>query len=168
MTMVQDPQRQTRDELVQLAAFRIGGEEYAIDIMRIKEIIHPLKITKVPKSPPFIEGVVELRGAILPVVDLRKRFDLVNIEITRASKYIIVSLEGRILGLVVDAVSEVLRVPKGDIKPPPELGFAGGGGAASFFSGVCHLGDRIIMILNLDQILTRQEKIDLGAMREPA
>ena len=163
-----DQQRTARgDELTQLAAFRIGGEEYAIDIMRIKEIIHPLKITKVPKSPPFIEGVVELRGQILPVVDLRKRFELATLETTRATKYIIVSLERRIIGLVVDAVSEVLRVPRKDIKPPPELGFAGAG-QASFFTGVCHIGDRIIMILDLDQILTRQEKIDLGAMKEMA
>jgi purine-binding chemotaxis protein CheW len=168
MSTPSDPQHQARgDELVQLAAFRIGGEEYAIDIMRIKEIIHPLKITKVPKAPPFIEGVVELRGQILPIVDLRKRFELPNLEVTRATKYIIVSLERRILGLVVDAVSEVLRVPRKDIKPPPELGFAGGG-QASFFTGVCHLGERIIMILDLDQILTRQEKIDLGAMKEMA
>jgi len=161
-----DAGRQARgDELVQLAAFRIGGEEYAIDIMRIKEIIHPLKITKVPKAPKFIEGVVELRGAILPVVDLRKRFELPNTDITRASKYIIVSMEKRILGLVVDAVSEVLRVPRKDVKAPPEFGFAGGA-TASFFSGVCHLGERIIMILDLDEILTRQEKIDLGAMKD--
>src|SRR5262249_27746643 len=110
---------------------------------------------------------VELRGTILPIVDLRKRFDLPTTEVTRATKYIIVSLERRILGLIVDAVSEVLRVPRKDIKPPPELGFAGGA-APSFFSGVCHLGDRIIMILDLDEILTRQEKIDLGAMKEPA
>src|SRR5262245_21497089 len=163
-----DPQRQVRsDELVQLAAFRIGGEEYAIDIMRIKVIIHPLKITKVPKAPPFIEGVVELRGQILPIVDLRKRFELPNLEVTRATKYIIASLERRIIGLVVDAVSEVLRVPRKEIKPPPELGFADGA-QASFFTGVCHVADRIIMILDLDQILTRQEKIDLGALKELA
>jgi purine-binding chemotaxis protein CheW len=155
------------DELVQLAAFRIGGEEYAIDIMRIKEIIHPLKITKVPRAPRFIEGVVELRGAILPIVDLRKRFELPNLEMTRASKYIIVTMEKRILGLVVDAVSEVLRVPRKDVKPPPEFGFVGGA-SAPFFSGVCHVGDRIIMVLDLNQILTRQEKIDLGTLKELA
>src|SRR5262249_33668960 len=96
------PTQARGDELVQLASYRLGGEEYAIDIMRIKEIIHPRKITKVPKAPPFIEGVVELRGAILPVVDLRKRFELATLEMTRASKYIIVSMERRVLGLVVD------------------------------------------------------------------
>jgi purine-binding chemotaxis protein CheW len=149
------------DELVQLAAFRIGGEEYAIDIMRIKEIIHPLRITKVPKAPPFIEGVVELRGTILPVVDLRKRFDIPGPTLTRATKYIIIALGGRILGLIVDAVSEVLRVPRRDIKPPPQLGFGALG--PTFFSGVCHLGDRIVMILDIDEILSPGERLDLGA-----
>jgi purine-binding chemotaxis protein CheW len=150
------------DEQVQLAAFRIGGEEYAIDIMRIKEIIQPLKITKVPKAPPFIEGVVELRGTILPIVDLRKRFDVDPAPASRALKYMIVALDGCIIGLVVDAVSEVVRVPKRDVRPAPELDFAGS--SVPFFSGVCHVGDRIIMILDLDQILTRQERIDLGVL----
>jgi purine-binding chemotaxis protein CheW len=168
VTLSASPSRgQARNEdLAQLAAFRIGGEEYAIDIMRIKEIIQPLRITKVPKAPPFIEGVVELRGAILPVVDLRKRFDIVPTGNPRVAKYIIVSMEGRVLGLVVDAVSEVLRVLRKDVKPPPELSFAGS--SPSFFTGVCHIGDRIIMVLDLDQILTRQEKIDLGALAREA
>ncbi|HJZ83602.1 MAG TPA: chemotaxis protein CheW [Polyangia bacterium] len=147
------------DDLVQLAAFRIGDEEFAIDIMRIKQIIHPQKITKVPKAPRFVEGVVELRGAILPIVDLRRRFDVPNRELTRASKYIIVSIDDRLIGLVVDAVSQVLRVPRADIKPPPEFGPTGG---PTFFTGVCQVGDRIVMILDLDQVLTRQERIELG------
>jgi len=158
------------DELVQLAAFSIGAEEYAIDIMRIKEIIHPLKITRVPKAPAFVEGVVELRGAILPVVDLRKRFDVPDPQIGRATKYIIVSLGGRILGLIVDGVSEVLRVPRKEIKPPPELGWSTNLTPA-FFSGVCHVGERIIMILDLDEILTQKEKSALGTAvpgKEPA
>src|SRR5262249_17355112 len=147
------------EDLVQLAAFRIGNEEFAIDIMRIKQIIHPLRITRVPKAPRFVEGVVEQRGAILPIVDLRKRFDA-PAELGQSSKYIIVSLEGRLVGLVVDSVSQVLRVPRGALLPPPELGF--GMGTSPFFSGVYHLGNRIIMILDLDQILTRKEKIELG------
>src|SRR5262249_7071528 len=92
-----------RDELIQLAVIQIGSEEYAIDIMRIKSIIQPLKITKVPKAPRFVEGVVELRGVILPIVDLRKRFDVAPGAMTRTTKYVIVSLGERLIGLVVDA-----------------------------------------------------------------
>src|SRR4051794_6029966 len=78
-------------ELLQLVAFSVGEGEYALDIMRIKEIINPVKITPVPKAPPFIEGVIELRGTILPVVDLRKRFDLAAGPATRATKFLVVS-----------------------------------------------------------------------------
>jgi purine-binding chemotaxis protein CheW len=151
-------------ELVQLATFLVGGEEYALDIMRIKEIIHPLKITPVPKVPPFIEGVIELRGAILPIVDLRKRFDLAAPPPTRSTKYIIVGIEGRIVGLVVDGVGEVLRVGRAEIRPSPLVS----GDAARYFSGVCHHAGRIIMILDIDRILSSDEKISLAALTRGA
>ena len=102
-------QRAAKPEaMMQLVAFLVGDGEYALDIMRIKEIINPVKITAVPKAPPFIEGVIELRGAILPVVDMRKRFDLPPSTPSRASKILIVVLDigGKrmIVGLVVDRV----------------------------------------------------------------
>jgi purine-binding chemotaxis protein CheW len=148
-------------EMAQMVAFFVGDGEYAIDIMRIKEIINPLQVTQVPKSPAFIEGVVELRGAILPVVDLRKRFDLPATAPTRATKVLIVAIDvtGRrmIVGLVVDGVSEPLRVPKSELRPAPPLTQ----GATPYFSGmVQHLG-RILMVLDLDAILSSTEKISL-------
>ena len=114
-----------RVELAQLVAFGVADGEYAVDIMRIKEIINPVPVTPMPKAPPFIEGVIELRGAILPIIDARKRFDLVATPPTRATKVLIVSVdlgEQRIIvGLVVDRVSEPLRVPKAEIRPAPRL-----------------------------------------------
>lgn len=148
-------------EIVQLATFTVGGEQYAIDIMRIKEIINPLRVTPVPRAPAFIEGVIELRGAILPVVDLRKRFDLPATPPTRATKYIIVSVAGRILGLIVDGVSEVLRISRSELRPPPPFGAAD---AARYFSGVCQHDGRIVMILDIDRVLTSEEKISLQGM----
>ncbi len=146
--------------LVQLATFIVGSEEYALDIMRIKEIIHPLKITPVPKVPAFIEGVVELRGAILPIVDLRKRFDLPMTAPTRSTKYIIVGIEGRIVGLVVDGVGEVLRVGRDAVRPTPMLE----GDAQQYFQGVCHHAGRIIFVLDIDKVLSSQEKISLAGL----
>jgi purine-binding chemotaxis protein CheW len=146
--------------LIQLATFLVGSEEYALDIMRIKEIIHPLKITPVPKVPRFIEGVVELRGAIIPIVDLRKRFDLPMTPQTRSSKYIIVGIEGRIVGLVVDGVGEVLRIGRADVRATPMLE----GDAAQYFQGVCHHGGRIIFVLDIDKVLSSQEKITLAGL----
>jgi purine-binding chemotaxis protein CheW len=157
-----------RVELAQLVAFGVAGGEYALDIMRIKEIINPLPVTAVPKAPPFIEGVIELRGAILPVVDVRKRFDLPAAAPTRATKYLIVGIDvgaetplGRmIVGLVVDRVSEPLRVPKGDVRPAPQLTIA----ERAFFSGVVQHQGRMLMVLDVDALLSTGEKATLSGM----
>jgi purine-binding chemotaxis protein CheW len=148
---------------IQAACFRVGAEEYALDIMRIKEIVNPTRITPVPKAPPFIEGIIELRGAILPVVDLRKRFDLPATSITRDSKYIIVALEGRAVGLIVDRVSDVLRIATDELRAPPSMAV---GADAQFFQGVYKQADRIIMLLDIDRILTSTEKIELRGLEE--
>jgi purine-binding chemotaxis protein CheW len=165
--------KEAAKEISQLAAFTVGDGHYALDIMRIKEIINPLKITPVPKAPQFIEGVVELRGAILPVVDMRKRFDLPALPSTRATKYLIVSIDrvpgkvaaaggedpGRwIVGLIVDGVQEVLRVPKAEIRPAPAMAISAD---ARYFSGVCHHRDRIVMVLDLEAILSQSERATL-------
>jgi purine-binding chemotaxis protein CheW len=163
-------------EIVQLVAFLVGDGNYAIDIMRIKEIINPVKVTAVPKAPPFIEGVIELRGAILPVVDLRKRFDLPATSPTRATKFLIVAIEvaGRrmIVGLVVDGVLEPLRVTREQIRPAPALTT----GEAAYFSGVVNRRrqardgkqiedeEGIFMLLELDAVLSSKEKITLAGM----
>ncbi len=145
----------------QLATFLVGGHEYALDIMRIKEIIVPLKITPVPRAPAFLEGVVELRGAIIPVVDLRKRFDIAAPAPTRATKYIIVAIDRNIVGLVVDAVGEVVRAAAGELRAPPPLV---SGDRPSPFAAVCRHAGRLIMVLDLDRILTSREKMTLAGM----
>jgi purine-binding chemotaxis protein CheW len=149
---------------MQLVGFRVGEGEYALDIMRVKEIINPVKVTAVPKSPPFIEGVIELRGAILPVVDVRRRFDLQAAEPTRSTKFMIVSLDvserRMIVALIVDGVLEPLRIGKDQIKAAPELAQ----GAARTFSGVVHREGRIFMVLDLDRLLSATEKLTLAEM----
>lgn len=122
------------DALVQLCTFRIGAEDYAIDIMRVREIIRPLPITPVPRAPAFVEGVVRLRGEVIPVLDVRKRLGVDAKASTRKSRFLIVNVAGRRIGLVVDEVCEVLRLPRSDIRPAPALGAPG---APRFFVGVC-------------------------------
>ncbi len=145
----------------QLATFVVGAQAYALDIMRIKEIINPLPITVVPGAPGFMEGVIELRGVILPVVDLRKRFELPATPLTRASKYVLVTLDDKIVALIVDGVSEFLRKPPSDIRPTPSLV---AGQEARFFAGVCHHNGRILMLLDIDRVLTTQERISLAGL----
>ena len=155
---------QARVELVQLVAFGVADGDYAVDIMRIKEIINPIAVTPMPKAPPFIEGVIELRGAILPVVDVRKRFDLAATAPTRSTKVLIVSLDlgdqRIIVGLVVDRVSEPLRVPKGEIKPAPRLSIS----ERAFFTGVVGHHGKMLMVLDVDALLSSAEKQTLSGM----
>jgi purine-binding chemotaxis protein CheW len=153
-----------RVELAQLVAFGVGEGDYAVDIMRIKEIINPVPVTPMPKAPRFLEGVIELRGAILPVIDVRKRFDLSASPATRATKFLIVSVDLSdvriIVGLVVDRVSEPLRLPKGEIKPAPQLSTA----ERAFFTGVVHHNGRMLMVLDVDALLSSAEKLQLSGM----
>ena len=119
---------------VQLCTFRVGGEDYAVDIMRVQEIIQPLPITPVPRAPAFVEGVVRLRGEVLPIVDVRRRFGLPTVPPTRQAKFIVVHVGGRRICLAVDEVCEVLRIPRAEIRPAPALV---GLDSPRFFLGVC-------------------------------
>jgi purine-binding chemotaxis protein CheW len=122
------------EELAQLCTFRIGGEDYALDIMRVREIIRPLPITPVPRSPSFVEGVVRIRGEVIPVLDVRKRLGVEARPQTAKTRFLLVNVAGRRIGLVVDEVCEVLRLPRSEIRPAPVLGLPG---APRFFLGAC-------------------------------
>jgi purine-binding chemotaxis protein CheW len=119
---------------VQLCSFRIGGEDYAVDLMRVREIIHPLPITPVPRAPASVEGVVRLRGEVVPVLDVRKRLGVAASPPSRRTRFLIVNVARRRIGLVVDEVCEVLRLPRRELRPAPPLGEDG---APRFFLGVC-------------------------------
>jgi len=147
----------TRKE-IQLACFRVGEEMYALDIMRIKEIIRPQKLTPVPKAPAFVEGVINLRGAVIPVVDLRKRFDQPIHPDNRATRILICTLSGKMVGLIADEVTEVRRYTRREVQPAPQ--FLKGKGAA-YFLGVCRRGEELVMLIDLEKILTTDEKINL-------
>ena len=143
---------------IQLACFRLGSEMYALDIMKIKEIIRPQKLTPVPKAPPFIEGVINLRGAVIPVVDMRKRFDVSVDTDERSERVIVCSVAKKIIGLIVDEVDEVRRYSRKEIQPAPQ--FLKGKGS-EFFLGVCRKEDELVMLIDLEKILTTDEKINL-------
>jgi len=148
---------------IQVACFRLGEDIYAIDIMRIKEIIRPQKLAVLPKAPVFMEGVLNLRGAVIPVVDLRKRFDMPVREIDRDRRLLIVALAGRTLGIVVDEVTEVITVPVVNIKPPPQVSQGVG---AEYLVGVCLVQDDLVMLLDPDRLLTWSEADEPGWMGE--
>lgn len=144
------------DEL-QLVAFSLAGEEYAVDILYVQEINRLLNITRVPKAPYYIEGVINLRGNVVPVIDLRKRFSLPPREITDRTRIIIIKIREITVGIIVDSVLEVLRIPSSAVEPPPGLT---GAVDQEFLHGVGKLNERLLILLNLEKV------IDMGAMSE--
>lgn len=143
---------------LQIACFRLGMDIYAVDIMRIKEIIKPQKISGFPRAPHFVEGVINLRGMVIPVVDLRKRFDIPPSPESELTRFLIVKVAGQLLALIVDDVTEVVTVDVREIKPPPRLDQEAGGLS---LIGVCLVGGEMVMLLNLDDILTPDERTQL-------
>jgi purine-binding chemotaxis protein CheW len=150
-------EKEQRNE-VQLACFKVGMELYALDIMKIKEIIRPQKLTAIPKAPSFIEGVINLRGAVIPVADMRKRFDQPISKENRKNRIVVCSLAGKIIGLLVDEVTEVKRFSRQEIAPAPQFIK---GPNADYFLGVARRDDDLIMLIDLEKVLSTDEKIEL-------
>lgn len=148
---------------IQLACFRVGDQMYSLDILRIKEVIRPLKLTPVPKAPEFIEGVINLRGAVIPVVDLRRRFDQPAGKADSKTRILVCVLSGKIIGLMVDEVAEVKSFSRNEIQPAPRFIK---GLDTDYFLGVCQRNDDLVMIMNLERILSTDEKINLDQIRD--
>lgn len=155
---------------LQLVCFRVGEEEYGIDIMRVHEVVPALPITPVADAPAFFEGIMELRGAFFGVIDLRKRLDKRFHErpgapaapappITPQHRYVVVSLHGRSLGLVVDGVTEVRRIEPARVVP---LG-ASVPGAGRLLTGAARVDSAVVLVMDLDELLTPAERAALAA-----
>ncbi|MCS7232949.1 MAG: chemotaxis protein CheW [Synergistetes bacterium] len=145
----------TLEELI--IAFKLGNEEYGVDVSQIQEIVKMRDITRVPKAPYYIKGVMNLRGNVIPVIDLRKRFSLPSKEATDQSRIIVFDIKGVKFGIVVDAVSEVIRLSKSDIEPPPPI--AMGGIEAAYIRGVGKLQNKLIILLDLEKALKLGELV---------
>lgn len=136
-------------ELFQLVSFRLGQEEYAIDILLVQEIIRAVDMTPVPNAPPYVEGVINLRGKVIPVINLRARIGLSTESRTKETRIIVVEVAQSILGFIVDSVEEVLRLPQESIEPPPTIG---GGRGEEFHKGVGRIESRLLILLNLEMV----------------
>lgn len=153
-------QVQSNQEL-QLVIFRLGKEEYGLPITKVQEINRLVPITKLPQTPSFMEGVINLRGRIIPVIDLRKRFGLQVTEHGEDTRIIIVEVNGQTVGIIVDAVNEVVRMPGSSVEPPPPVFILD----AKYIYGVGKLEDRLLILLDIDNILTSQEEIALKSIK---
>lgn len=142
-------------EQLQLVTFSIGEEEFGVDILKVQEIVRSMEMTKVPNAPDFVEGVVNLRGKVIPIIDMRKRFGLDSREHDSHTRIIVINMNDVITGFVVDSVSEVLRLPKDTIEPPPPVV---AGIEADYISGVGKLEDRLLILLDMDSMLSVREQ----------
>lgn len=134
---------------LQLVTFGIGDEEFGVDILAVQEINRMMELTRVPQSPPEVEGVINLRGKIIPVLDLRKRFGLTAADHSEQSRIIVVDVAGRTLGFIVDRVHEVLRIDSSIVEPAPAMVCSID---SDFIAGVGKLEDRLLILLDLNKL----------------
>ena len=146
--------KKLEDEIFQLVTFSIGEEEFGVDILKVQEIIRTMEITKVPRAQPFVEGVINLRGKVIPIIDLRRRFELASKTHDKHTRIIVIEMDVMIVGFVVDSVSEVLRIPASTVEPPPPVV---AGMESEYISGVGKLQDRLLILLDLDKLLSTEE-----------
>ena len=146
----------------QLVVFHLGVELYGVDIACVHEIVRMQTITTVPRAPAFVEGVINLRGKVIPVIDLRHRFHLAAADHTRASRIVVVEIGDQVVGLVVDSVSEVLRITPALIEPPSPVV---AGIDSEYLHGIARLPDRLVIVLDLHRVLAREERraVDVAA-----
>jgi len=146
-------------ELLQLVSFYLGAEEFAMEILKVQEIIRMVDLTRVPNSPAFVEGVINLRGKVIPVIGLRKRFGMEPKEHDKQTRIIVIEIHGTVIGFVVDSVSEVLRIPADTVEPPPRLAKSD----REYVSGVGKLPSRLLLLLDVNKLLSDAETAAVAA-----
>ncbi len=149
---------------IKVVVFALGNEEYGVEVEKVRTIERMMPMTRVPKTPDFVKGVINLRGIVVPVIDLRERFGLQVGEYTDNTRIIIVKQESIEVGLIVDSANDVVDVDEDHIEEPPEIV---GGIRAKYLRGIAKLeGDRLLVLMNLQEVLNKNELIQLEEMGE--
>lgn len=134
----------------QFLTFSLGEEEYGVDILKVQEIKGYVPATRIPNSPHDVNGVLNLRGTIVPIVDLRRKFGLEPAEYDQFTCIVVVVVQERVMGMIVDGVSEVMNIPPGDIQPPPDFGNSM---SSNTLRGMAKVGEKLIILLDIDTVL---------------
>ena len=151
------------DDILQLVTFFLGDEEFAVDILNIQGINRMIEITTVPNTPDFVEGIINLRGKVIPLINLRRRLGMSPLQWDRSTRFIVVELTNKVIGFIVDSVSEVLRISKDTIEPPPTMM---NGVKSDYITAVAKVQDRLLILLDLQKVLTTVESDELNKMTE--
>lgn len=163
VTLAQDMIENTSQHAGKFLTFALANEEYGVEILKVREIIGVMDITSVPRMPTYMKGVINLRGTVIPVVDLRLKFELEEAEHTEQTCIIVVDV-GREIGIIVDTVSEVMDVKDENIEAPPAMG---GDVDTSFILGMGKVGDEVKILLDIDKVLTAAELDNVTAVASP-
>jgi purine-binding chemotaxis protein CheW len=145
------------DELIQLVSFMLANEEYGVEVLKVREIIRMPTITKMPNTPQYVEGVINLRGKVIPIISMRKRFGLMESENSSQTRIMVMDVAGVLTGFIVDAVSEVIRIHSSEIQPPPSMVVSGGIGQ-EFITGVFNHAERLLIIMDVDRMFSDDER----------
>ncbi len=151
------------DELIQLVSFMLAEEEYGVEVLKVREIIRMPTITKMPNTPHYVEGIINLRGKVIPIISMRKRFALPESDNNGHTRIIIMDVAGSMTGFIVDAVSEVIRIHSSEIQPPPSLVLSGGIGR-EFVTGVFNHSERLLIIMDVDRMFSDDERDSFGGI----
>lgn len=143
-------------KVIQLVSFELDGEEYGIDVLAVREIIRMPALTKMPNTPDYLDGIINLRGTVVPIISLRKRFNLMEHEQDRQSRILVMEVGNGMTGFIVDAVAEVIRVSSAEIQAPPEIAL--GNTVHDCITGVINHAERLLIMLDLNRLFSNEEK----------
>lgn len=151
-----DIQSTEHGELIQLVSFNLAQEEYGVDVLKVREIIRMPSITRVPNTPGYVEGVINLRGKVIPIIAMRKRFSLSDADYDKQTRIMVMDVGGELMGFIVDAVSEVIRISGSEIQPSPAV--VTSGIDQECIAGVINQAERLLVLLDLEKIFTQDER----------
>ncbi|MFB9887541.1 chemotaxis protein CheW [Balneatrix alpica] len=157
--MASNHSKVTNDTVLQWVTFRLDREVYGVNVMQVQEVLRYTDIAPVPGAPSYVLGIINLRGNVVTVIDTRQRFGLVPAEITDNSRIIIIEVNHQVVGILVDAVAEVVYLSQSEIESPPALGNEE---SAKFIHGVCHKNDRLLILVELDKLMTEDEWAEIA------
>ncbi len=147
-------------ELIQLVSFNLDQEEYGVDVLKVREIIRMPNVTRVPNTPQYVEGVINIRGKVIPIISMRKKFSLCDKDNDKQTRIMVMDMDGELMGFIVDSVSEVIRISETEIQPPPPV--VNGGVDQICLSGVINRADRLLVLLELEKAFSLEERSSLS------
>ncbi len=149
------------DPVIQWVTFRLEDETYGVNVMQVQEVLRYTEIAPVPGAPSYVLGIINLRGNVVTVIDTRQRFGLQVSDVTDNTRIVIIEVDKQVLGILVDAVSEVVYLNQSEIESAPNVGTDE---SAKFIQGVCHKDDRLLILVELDKMMTEEEWSDIAMM----